>query len=209
MKSQKRSALKGHKFMSALADCVLKYLSAKAVQSGRQGRFIPGFRLLYRDSAHMITVGGFLPERSATASFKEMVDSDTWCGFEDALIEAQPLTSPRGPSSLPVAPIGHRSLARICRNSRVRLGRQTTRLFWPPLPQVSDLCPNIVTGHRTTIDPPLLIYFVGPGGFSLGACSAGFKVVVAADVDHDLTSSFNQKLSKREPHQHRPIEGII
>ena len=34
--------------------------------------------------------------------------------------------------------------------------------------------------------------FSGAGGFSLGAYSAGFETVVAADIDPDLTSSFGQ-----------------
>ncbi|MXW76169.1 MAG: hypothetical protein F4Z58_09040 [Acidimicrobiaceae bacterium] len=84
--------LKGPVFMRALAQCVLDHLSARAVQSGRPGGFVPGIRLLYHDSVNMITVGGFLPGTSAASSCQGMVRSDGWCGFEDALIKTQPLT---------------------------------------------------------------------------------------------------------------------
>ncbi|MXW76168.1 MAG: DNA cytosine methyltransferase [Acidimicrobiaceae bacterium] len=44
--------------------------------------------------------------------------------------------------------------------------------------------------------PTIVDLFCGAGGFSLGAHLAGFETVVAADIDHDLTSRFNQNFPR-------------
>ena len=88
----RQPTLKGPTFMRALAQCVLDYLANTAIQGGRPGGFIPGIRLLYRDTVNMVTVGGFFPGESAVSSCKRLVESEGWCGFEEALIKMQPLT---------------------------------------------------------------------------------------------------------------------
>lgn len=78
--------------MSTLASGLLDYLQGVAVREGREGRFVPGMRLLYRDSTYMATVGGFLPRPMDTAECEAMTTAESWCGFEDAIIETHPLT---------------------------------------------------------------------------------------------------------------------
>lgn len=84
--------LKGRGLMATLADCVLGHLKSTAIQSGRKGGFVPGVRLLYRDSANMVTVGGFLPDPDRAELCSELVESPEWCGREAEVIETQPLT---------------------------------------------------------------------------------------------------------------------
>lgn len=78
--------------MATLASSLLDYLQGMAVRGGRNGGFVPAIRLLYRDSAYMATVGGFLPSPNMAESCQIMIAADTWCGFEDSIIETQPLT---------------------------------------------------------------------------------------------------------------------
>jgi hypothetical protein len=78
--------------MKTLARCLSDYLVAVAIHAGRAGGFVPGLRLLYRDSVNMVTVGGFLPTPDRAAELKAQVQDGQWFGFEDVVIETQPLT---------------------------------------------------------------------------------------------------------------------
>ena len=78
--------------MHTLATILLDYLQGVGVREGREGGFVPAIRLLYRDSAYMATVGGFLPNAERTSDCTALVASDSWCGFEDSIIETHPLT---------------------------------------------------------------------------------------------------------------------
>lgn len=82
----------GAGLMRTLADGLLMYLQGVAVQSGREGAFVPGIRLLYRDSTYMATAGGFLPAPDQVARCEALVGGASWCGFEDAIIQTHPLT---------------------------------------------------------------------------------------------------------------------
>lgn len=112
------AALKDRGLMQTLADLVLDSLSAAAVSAGRAGAFVPAFRILYKDSANMVTVGGILPSAQNASACKALVQSSDWCGMERQVLAAQPLTlleisalsrllpAPGGLSSGVVAPLG-------------------------------------------------------------------------------------------------------
>lgn len=83
---------KGEGLMRTLAHCTLDYLRSQAISMGRPGGFVPGLRLLYRDSVNMVTVGGFLPEVAQAAPLRQRTAQPDWLGFEDRVLETQPLT---------------------------------------------------------------------------------------------------------------------
>jgi hypothetical protein len=85
-------AFKDYGLMKTLAHAVSDYLVSVAIHSGREGGYIPALRLLYRDSANMVTVGGFLPSTDQSAELTKLTTSPEWFGFEDVVIETQPLT---------------------------------------------------------------------------------------------------------------------
>lgn len=85
-------SFKDYGLMKTLAHAVSDYLVSVANHAGREGGFIPALRLLYRDSANMVTVGGFLPTAERAQSLRELTTRPDWFGFEDVVIETQPLT---------------------------------------------------------------------------------------------------------------------
>lgn len=84
--------LRGARFMRTLADALSARLVAAAVRAGREVPFVPSVRLMYRDSARMVTIGGFLPRTDTIHEVEELVLRADWRGFEDEVIETQPLT---------------------------------------------------------------------------------------------------------------------
>lgn len=51
-------------------------------------------------------------------------------------------------------------------------------------------------GSKSEAGRPVVDLFCGAGGFTLGACLAGFDPVLAVDIDSDLTSSFRRNFPK-------------
>ncbi len=86
------AAFDGERLMHTLARCLEDKLIASAINSGREGGFHPAVRLLYRDSAEMVTVGGFLPEVQDAEECHELLAGPAWVGFDDLVIRSQPLT---------------------------------------------------------------------------------------------------------------------
>lgn len=86
------SQLKGSNLMATLADCTLNRLKSAAVASGRDGGFVPGIRLLYRDTSNMVTIGGFVPSKAESEACRDMVSDQEWCGVSTDVIATQPLT---------------------------------------------------------------------------------------------------------------------
>jgi hypothetical protein len=82
----------GAGLMTTLSRCLSAHLEATAIRSGRPGGFVPAIRLHYKDSVEMVTVGGFLPDADDHAECSAMVGGNGWFGFDDVLIESQPLT---------------------------------------------------------------------------------------------------------------------
>ncbi len=85
-------AVRDERTQQTLADFAMDYLKAVAGSSARLGGFIPAYRLIYRDSAPMITVGGFLPSRENVESVTQTVSDQTWPGMPALEIVAPHLT---------------------------------------------------------------------------------------------------------------------
>lgn len=85
-------AFDGDGLMRTLARCLQDRLVSTAINSGRAGGFHPAIRLLYRDSAEMVTVGGFLPDSEDIEECHALVNEPDWFGFDDLVIRSQPLT---------------------------------------------------------------------------------------------------------------------
>ena len=72
---------------SALADLTIGFMESVAANSVRRGGFVSAFRLLYKDSAAMVTVGGFLPSPQTADDALEMVKKSDWnCQPEDVIV---------------------------------------------------------------------------------------------------------------------------
>lgn len=84
--------LKGVGLMKTLSSATLDYLTAAAIDAGREGPFVPAISLMYRDSGPMVTVGGFLPQGGDAVACRDLVKGPNWFGFESTVIETQPLT---------------------------------------------------------------------------------------------------------------------
>ena len=84
--------LRGSGFMATLADCLLAKLKGQGVATGRSGGFIPGFRLLYKDTSRMITIGGFLPRAHQRKELESLISIATWSGTRPEVIDTPPLT---------------------------------------------------------------------------------------------------------------------
>jgi len=74
----------------ALADLSIDFLRATAASARRPGGFVPAFRMLYRDGADMVTVGGCLPSSDELARVAvQVVDAPEWKCIPD-----EPIVSP-------------------------------------------------------------------------------------------------------------------
>ena len=66
------------KMRDTLADLATNFMRSSAA-GVRPGGFVPAFRVIYRDGAHMVTVGGVLPSsRSKAQEISNIVTSDEW-----------------------------------------------------------------------------------------------------------------------------------
>lgn len=81
------SGCKAGRMQNTLADLAIAFMKSVAAVSVRSGGFIPAFRLLYKDSASMVTVGGFLPSTQTHDHASELVKRSDWkCQPMDAII---------------------------------------------------------------------------------------------------------------------------
>ena len=87
-----KSACKDHRMQQTLANLALDFLRSAAADLGRPGGFVPSFRVVYKDGAPMVTVGGVLPAKGAAAITKDLVTDATWKGMPTAPILAPHLT---------------------------------------------------------------------------------------------------------------------
>jgi hypothetical protein len=76
--------------MRFLAKALEDFLVSKAVQATKH--FVPAFRLLYRDSTPMVTIGGVLPSGASEQAIRKIVSDAKWEGQPADAIEAPPLT---------------------------------------------------------------------------------------------------------------------
>lgn len=77
---------------STLGKLLEDFMISTAVSAARPGGFVPAFRLIYKDGAPMVTVGGLLPAKGAVPAAREAIKSAGWLGFPKAPIIAPHLT---------------------------------------------------------------------------------------------------------------------
>ena len=61
-----REQCKGDKLQDTLADLTINFMRSMAAKSMRRGGFVPAFRMIYKDSSPMVTVGGIIPSLKNT-----------------------------------------------------------------------------------------------------------------------------------------------
>ena len=115
--------------MRTLATSLLDYLQGVAIRVGREGGFAPAIRLLYRDSAYMATVGGFLPSPSNIEVCETLTAAETWCGFEDSIIETHPLTVREVQALSKLMPVEGPLDASVVASLGFELGEEQLRFF--------------------------------------------------------------------------------
>ena len=87
-----RAACRGTRMQDTLAALVADFMQSIAEESGRPGGFVPGFRLIYKDTATMLTVGGILPTLSNRPPASAAVSRSDWRGQPEKRIVAPHLT---------------------------------------------------------------------------------------------------------------------
>lgn len=69
---------KGVSMQESLADLAIDFMKSIASDSVRPGNFLPAFRLIYKDSAFMVTVGGLLPSSETAQNASAIVGMADW-----------------------------------------------------------------------------------------------------------------------------------
>ena len=69
---------KGDHMQETLAELAIKFMGAIAAECSRPGGFVPAFKLVYRDSSPMVTVGGILPTSANRSTAQEQVNLANW-----------------------------------------------------------------------------------------------------------------------------------
>lgn len=87
-----RASCKGEQMHATLADLGLDFMTSIAADIARPGGFVPGFRILYRDGAPMVTIGGILPAKGAARVVKDLVNGSSWLARPEKPIIAPQLT---------------------------------------------------------------------------------------------------------------------
>lgn len=87
-----QKAYKNEKIQETLADFSLEFMRVVAAEISRPGGLIPAFRIIYSDSAPMVTVGGVLPAKGAVGATTEVVSGDSWACRPERRINAPLLT---------------------------------------------------------------------------------------------------------------------
>jgi hypothetical protein len=84
---------KDEAMQETLATLTLDYMASVAADISRPGGFAPAFRIVYRDNAPMITVGGILPTKGATRIALDEISKPAWPAKPPAPVKAPHLTS--------------------------------------------------------------------------------------------------------------------
>ena len=61
-----------------LADLTIDFMKSIGADAARSGGFEPAFRVIYKDTTPMVTVGGIMPSPEDSTIAKSIIDSDTW-----------------------------------------------------------------------------------------------------------------------------------
>ena len=116
-------------FMRTLAECIKVSLLSKSTTSSISGGYVPAIQLLYKDTVNMVTVGGFLPSAAQISPCKNMVNQPDWCGFEDIVIKAQPLTLKEIQALSQLVPAENQLTQQQVRSLGFELSEDQLRLF--------------------------------------------------------------------------------
>lgn len=73
-----KKACKDDRMQETLADLTLNFMTSVAADLARPGGFIPSFRLIYKDSTPMVTIGGILPAKGAARIAADITSAATW-----------------------------------------------------------------------------------------------------------------------------------
>ena len=73
-----RSKCRGSSMQESLADLATDFMKSVASDSVRPGNFLSAFRVIYKDSAAMVTVGGLLPSSEANHGVSGIVNNAEW-----------------------------------------------------------------------------------------------------------------------------------
>lgn len=84
-----KRACRDERMQETLADLARDFMQSTANDLARPGGFVSAFRLIYRDNAPMVTVGGMLPARGAARIAADIVANATW-----KCRPAQPIVAP-------------------------------------------------------------------------------------------------------------------
>ena len=87
-----KRACRDGRMQETLADLVLDFMQSIASDIARPGGFIPAFRVIYQDSAPMVTVGGLLPSKGSARIVRDIVTGGDWIGKPSKPIVAPNLT---------------------------------------------------------------------------------------------------------------------
>lgn len=75
-----------------LANLSLDFMKSIAADLARPGGFVPAFRVIYKDSTPMVTVGGVLPAKGAARAASDVVNEANWPGRPATRVTAPHLT---------------------------------------------------------------------------------------------------------------------
>jgi hypothetical protein len=87
-----QEACKDELMQVTLANLSLDFMKSIAADLARPGGFVPAFRIMYRDTTPMVTVGGVLPAKGAAAVASDVVNKSGWPGKPLKSITAPHLT---------------------------------------------------------------------------------------------------------------------
>lgn len=73
-----KCACKEQRMQETLADLAIDFMKSVAAELARPGGFVPAFRLIYRDTSPMVTVGGIIPAKCAAVVVKDLVGKRSW-----------------------------------------------------------------------------------------------------------------------------------
>ncbi len=73
-----KNACKDARMQETLADLAIDFMKSVAADLARPGGFVPAFRIVYRDSTPMVTVGGVLPAKGAVRTAADTISGASW-----------------------------------------------------------------------------------------------------------------------------------
>ena len=87
-----KASCKDESMQATLSDFAMGYINAIAADTSRPGGFRPAFRVLYKDTTPMVTVGGIFPTSETVNLVDELIASAVWPCRPNRPIRAPHLT---------------------------------------------------------------------------------------------------------------------